>query len=336
MCWRITPKAGSINNLKLCEENLPDPSFNQVQIKVEAIGLNFADIFAMYGLYSATPEGSFVPGLEFAGTVSKIGGDVTDFSVGDKIMGVTKFGAYASHLNIEKEYITALPDEWNFGEGAALLVQMLTAYWALIELANIKKNDTVLIHSAAGGVGIWANRIAKCFDAYTIGTIGTTSKAELLKNEGYDDFIVRSENFKSDLKRKLGDRELNIVLESIGGKIFVDSYSTMAKTGRMVVYGSARYAQKGARPNYLKLIWQFLKRPKLDPQKMIEQNKAVLGFNLIHLYDKKEKFREILEDVKRYEIGKPVIGHSFEFKDIKKAIRLFQTGKTTGKVVVYI
>lgn len=335
-CWRLIPKAGNIKNLQLVDETIAEPGDDEVQINIKAIGLNFADIFAILGLYGATPEGSFVPGLEYSGEVVKTGANVSRFSKGDKIMGITRFGGYASALNIDSNYITKLPDHWSYEQGAAFLVQVLTAYWALIELARIKKNETVLIHSAAGGVGLWANRIAKNFNAYTIGSIGSASKAELLKEEGYDDYIVRGKDFKSVLNQKLGDRALNIVLECIGGKIFKDGYSKLAKNGRMIIYGSARYAHTGNKPNYFKLIPKYITRPKIDPQKMTEQNKMIAGFNLIYLYEMKEKLGEILNDLQKYKVGDPYIGHVFGMKDLKKAIQLLQTGKTTGKVVVKV
>lgn len=335
-CWRMTPKAGNIKNLKLVEEEINDPARDEVQIEVKAIGLNFADIFAMYGLYGATPEKSFVPGLEYSGIVTKTGTKVDAVKPGDAVMGITRFGGYAARLNIGQEYVKPLPQGWTFEEGAAFLVQMLTAYWALIELARIKIGDTVLIQSAAGGVGIWANRLAKNFGAYTIGAIGSAYKADLLKAEGYDDYIVRGRNFKKELEQKLNGKPLNIVLDSIGGKIFKNSYELMARNGKVVVYGSARYGQTGDHPNYLKLAMKYFTRPKIDPQKMIEQNKAVLGFNLIYLYDMKEKLAEILDDLKNYDLGKPVVGHTFGFSELKRAIKLFQTGKTQGKVVVTV
>ena len=110
----------------------------------------------------------------------------------------------------------------------------------------------------------------------------------------------------------------------------------MAPQGRIIVYGSARYAQTGAKPNYLKLLWQFVQRPKLDPQKMIELNKSVMGFNLIYLYEKADLLQEILSDLSKYDLGIPVVGHVFEFNKLKDAIALFQSGKTVGKVVVTI
>jgi len=335
-CWRLLPKAGSINNLKMVEEPIQDPGSDEVQVAVKAIGLNFADIFAMFGLYGATPPGSFVPGLEYSGEVIKVGDAVTNVKQGDRIMGVTKFGGYASVINIDEAYVTHLPQDWTYEEGAAYLVQVLTAYWALIELARIRNGETVLIHSAAGGVGLWANRIAKQFDAYTIGSVGHASKFALLQKEGYDAHIVRGSDFGRQLQGALNGRPLDIVLECIGGKIFTAGMRQLNRNGRMIVYGSARYAQAGNKPNYAKLAWKYITRPRVDPQKMIEENKMIAGFNLIYLYDMKEKFDEALNGLKQFDLGRPTVGHNFSMPDIKKAIKLFQQGKTTGKVVVTI
>lgn len=332
----MVPKAGSINNLKLVEEEIQEPAEEEVQIEVKSIGFNFADIFAMFGLYGATPEGSFVPGLEFSGVVSKIGKNVKNLKEGQSIMGVTRFGGYTTHLNIEAKYVIPLPSTWNFDEGAAYLVQVLTAYYGLIKLGDIQKGSTVLVQSAAGGVGIWANRIAKQFDAYTIGCVGSASKLDFLKEEGYDQGFVRRKEFRADLKKQLNGRPLNIVMECVGGKVMMSSYLAMASEGRMIVYGSARYAQPGARPNYLKLLWHYYKRPMLDPQKMIEQNKAVMGFNLIYLYENATLMHEILADLMKMDLGKPFVGHTYNFDQLKDAIALFQSGNTTGKVVVSV
>ncbi len=154
-------KAGAIDNLKLVEEEIQEPTGYQVLVGIKSIGLNFADIFALKGLYSATPKGSFIPGLEYAGEVLQCGELVTKCKPGDRVMGVTRFGAYASHLVNHEDYLTPLPETWSYPEGASFLVQVLTAYYGLKYLGNIHNQSTVLIHSAAGGVGIWANRIAK-------------------------------------------------------------------------------------------------------------------------------------------------------------------------------
>lgn len=327
-------KAGNMKNLKLKEEKLDAPSPGEVSVAVKAIGLNFADIFAMFGLYSATPKGVFVPGLEYAGTIVAIGEGVTSVKIGDQVMGVTKFGAYATHLNIGQEYVIPLPNDWNFQEGAAYLVQVLTAYYGLTHLGHLAKGETVLIHSAAGGVGIMANRIAKKYEAHTIGTVGNKSKIDFCKQEGYDEVIVRGSSFATDLKTALKNRELNVVMECIGGKIFKIGFAEMAAQGRMVIYGAAQYASPGSRPNYLKVIYHFLTRPRIDAQDLAEVNKMVSGFNLIYLYEKAPLMHQLLEEIQDLNIQKPHVGHSFSFDELPKAIQLFQTGKTIGKVIV--
>ncbi|MFM8487191.1 MAG: alcohol dehydrogenase catalytic domain-containing protein, partial [Bacteroidota bacterium] len=120
---------------------------------------NFADVFAIWGLYGATPEGSFTPGLEYAGVVERVGSDISHLKPGDRVMGVTRFGAYTTHLNIDARYAIPLPQGWNFEQGAAYLVQTLTAYYGMVHLGAMQKNQAVLIHSAAGGVGLQAVQI---------------------------------------------------------------------------------------------------------------------------------------------------------------------------------
>ncbi|MCO6491391.1 MAG: zinc-binding dehydrogenase [Phaeodactylibacter sp.] len=326
--------SGSLSYLKLVEEQLPDPAPGEVTVEVKAIGLNFADIFAIWGLYSATPEGEFVPGLEYAGVVARVGEGVDGIREGDEVMGVIRFGAYATHLNIDARYVLPLPEGWSFEEGAAYLVQALTAYYALKELGNIQREQTVLIHSAAGGVGIWANRIAKHYGAFTVGTVGSAGKLDFLREEGYDRGIVRSRAFEKELKEALSGRELHLIMECIGGPVLKVGYEMLAPQGRMVVYGSARYASVGNRPNYLKLAWYYLTRPRIDPQKMIESNKGVLGFNLIWLYHKVDLMHELLGELQGMDLGRPHVGHTFPLEQLRDAVRLFQSGKTVGKVVV--
>lgn len=328
------PKAGSINNLTPQTEELDLPEADEVCVQVKAVGLNFADIFAMQGLYSATPEGSFIPGLEYSGEIIEVGEQVQGWKVGDRVMGATKFGGYVSHINAHHRYITSLPEEWSFEEGAGFLVQGLTAYYALTELGNLQKGMTVLIHSGAGGVGILANRICKKFDAYTIGTVGRPDKVGFLREEeAYDDVILRDRAFYDKLKNALGNRSLNLIMECIGGKILMQGWKAMAPMGRMVVYGSASFSSHGAKPNYPKLLWRYLKRPKIDPLRLPTQNKSLMGFNLIYLYEQTEMMNQMLNKLQELQLEPQHIGHVYRFEDMHEAIHLFQKGKTVGKVV---
>ncbi|MDX5480271.1 MAG: medium chain dehydrogenase/reductase family protein [Hymenobacteraceae bacterium] len=329
------PKAGSINHLKLQKEVLGRPRAGEVCVEVKAIGLNFADVFAMQGLYSATPEGSFIPGLEFSGEVIAVGEEVMEWKVGDRVMGATKFGGYVSHLNIHHRYVIPLPEQWSFEEGAGFLVQGLTAFYALTELGNLQQGMTVLIHSAAGGVGILANRICKKYGAYTIGTVGQPGKVDFLREEeAYDAVILRDKDFYVKLREALQERPLRLIMECIGGKVLEQGWKAMAPMGRMVVYGNASFSSHGARPNYPRLIWRYLWRPRIDPLRLPTENKSLMGFNLIYLYEQTDMMHGLLGKLQALKLEPQHVGHVFPFDQMHEAIHLFQRGKTVGKVVV--
>ena len=332
----LISKAGSLKNLKLISEELGKPLDDEVCVKIKAIGLNFADVFTILGLYKAAPKKNFIPGLEFSGVVIDKGKKVKDFELNERVMGVVRFGAFTNYLNIDYRYLQRIPDSWTYEEAAAFIVQSLTAFYAIVYLGEIKENQTVLIHSAAGGVGIFVNRIAKKYSAFTIGTVGSSSKKELLKEEGYDRIIVRDKNFKNQLKKNLDGRPLDLVMEAVGGKVQKIGFNMLAPTGRMVVYGLSNYASHSSRPNYIKLFFQYIARHKVDALTLVESNKSILGFNLIWLYDRVDMLKHFLQEINKLNLGKPYVGHIFEFGSLIEAIKLFQSGKTKGKVVVKV
>jgi alcohol dehydrogenase len=247
-----------------------------------------------------------------------------------------KFGGYDSHIVADPDYLFPLPSGWSFEEGAAFPVQTFTAYYALHTLGNLKSEQTVLIHSAAGGVGLQANRIAKKSNAFTMGVVGSDAKIELLRQEGFDKVIVRGENFREDVHTALGGRSLNLVLEATGGKYFKESYQLLAPMGRLVAYGSAQFTPSSHRPNYLTLLFRYLFRPRVDPLTMIQANKSVMAFNLIWIYEQKAMMHEMFTEIMKFNLPAPRVGHSFDFSKAGEAIHLFKSGKTTGKVVLSV
>ena len=156
--WRID-RAGSLDRLRRAEERLPPPAAGEVQVAVHAVGLNFADVFACLGLYSATPAGAFVPGLEAAGVITAVGpalGGPSAFGIGDRVVVLTRFGGYATALNIDSRYLAPVPQGWSFAEAAAWPVQALTAWYGLVQLGAVRAGHVVRLQSAAGGVGLQA------------------------------------------------------------------------------------------------------------------------------------------------------------------------------------
>lgn len=333
---RYTLEAGNLANMRAVEFELQAPQPDEVSIAVKAIGLNFADVFAIWGLYGATPQGPFTPGLEYAGIVERVGSGVEHLKPGDRVMGVTRFGAYTTHLNIDARYAIPLPQDWSFEQGAAYLVQTLTAYYGMVHLGAMQKNQTVLIHSAAGGVGLQAVQIARAYNCCTIGTVGSESKVDFALGKGYDKVIVRGKNFKDDLKTALDGKPLELVMDSVGGDYFMIPFKMLAPMGRVIVFGSARYAAPGDKPNKWHMLKLWLRRPKLDPQILPEKNRGVLGFNLIWLYERAWLLHQLLKELEALNLEAPHVGHTFPFEQLPDSVRLFQTGKTVGKVVVTV
>ncbi len=331
-----TPRAGSLRRLTLVEEEIGPPADNEVTIAVKAIGLNFADVFTILGLYKAAPKRDCVPGIEFSGVVTARGKAVTGIPIGERVMGSIRFGGYTTHINIDHRYVLPIPPEWSFEEGASFIVQALTAYYALVPLGNVQRNQTVLIHSVAGGVGVYANRIAKHFGAYTIGTVGRTSKISVARAEGCDAVIVRGSDFPDRLRDALKGRPLDLVLDAVGGTIQRQSYRMLAPTGRLVAYGASMFASHIATPNYVMLAWHYFHMPRYQTLNLIESNKSLLGFNLIWLYDRVETWRSMLNAIQALHLQKPAVGARFPFSQLKEAVRTLQSGTTTGKVVVNV
>lgn len=340
--WKID-KAGSINNLSLQTEDLSKRKSGEVMIEVRSIGLNFADIFALQGLYSATPEGSFIPGLEFCGVVQACS-RTSGFKIGDRVMGVTRFGAYASHLNVDARYLTKLPHNWSFAEGAAYLAQALTAWYALHELGNLQKDHMVLVHSAAGGVGLHSLQIIQKAGAHAICTVGNEEKKSFLKKRGVksDQIIVRNKkSFVNDLAGTIKRNKItgfDLILDAVAGPYFDPGMNHLNPAGRYVIFGAADFMNKNKRPNYLRIGWQYLRRPRLDPVNMISANRSLMAFNLIWLWDHHQVMIKLLGSMKKAGLLKtaPFVGHNFSFADAHEAIRKFQSGKTIGKVVLNI
>ena len=180
------PRAGSLTRLAREARELPDPEHGEVRVRVAAVGLNFADVFACLGLYSATPRGAFVPGLECAGVVEALGpGAETRVAPGDRVMALTRFGGYATHVNVDARLLHPVPRAWSFAEGAAYPVQALTAWYALVRLGAVAPEHVVLVHSAAGGVGLQALSILEAVGARVIATVGDPAKRDILVREMY-------------------------------------------------------------------------------------------------------------------------------------------------------
>ncbi len=336
--WRVTP--GRLESLRLEGEEMGELPAGRVRVAVEAVGLNFADVFACLGLYSAAPKVPFVPGLEFAGMVLEAERE-TGFAAGDRVLGVTRFGGFATLIDADPRALQPLPDGWSAEEGAAFAVQAMTAWYALRRLGDVRPGQTVLVHSAAGGVGLQALAMLEAIGARAVGTVGHAEKVIFLVKQARLDesrVLVRDEaRFGDQLDEALGELGVSgfdLILDSLGGSFLRPGYDRLLPGGRLVVFGSGVMMPGGRRRNWLRLGWRYLRRPRLDPLAMIGENRSVMGFNLIRLWDRIEEMGELCGEIRALGLTAPHIGERFGFDRLPEALRRFQSGRTVGKVVV--
>ncbi len=333
--WK-TEKAGRLDDLRLVEESLEPLRADCVRVRVEAVGLNFADIFALTGLYSATPKAAFVPGLELSGEVLGIGESV-DASIvepGQRVMGCVRFGGYAEIQDVPACQLRMIPDTWSYEQGAAFPVQSLTAWYALSTLGAVCPGQRVLIHSAAGGVGLQAMAICRTLGALALGTVSSQDKRDFLASRGFGQIVVRGPHFAKQLAELLRGRELHLVLDAIGGKIQRQSFEALAPTGRLVVFGAAEFTPGKKRARYLASAWKYLRRPRYDPLSMVSSNRSLMAFNLIWLWNDLSLMNRLMDEVLALGLAPPHVGRAFPFTRAPEALEHLRSGRSIGKVVL--
>lgn len=326
-----------------------DTSQQLVTVATKAVGLNFADVFTLLGYYKAANEvrtknmHAFCPGLEFSGVVVDVAEGITEFQKGDRVYGFTRFGAYADQVQVVPDTLQKLPSNWSFEQGAAFLVNALTAWHGLVTVAGMPLVESksslspyvVVVHSAAGGVGLWASEIAARRGAVVVGIVGQHEK----KRQAFLDRIqhicpaaqcmVRPKSpneFASALRRVIikaraeaGQEPASdscvvpetsqslveqgwgadIVMECYGGPYFQPSLDVLNAGGSLATYGSTTYNGSSANKNrlaFLPLVWKYLTRPRIDPGELTGRNVRVGGFNLIFLTERTDALRQALQD----------------------------------------
>ncbi len=342
--WRIA-RAGSLDALRKERETLPAPGPGQVRIDVGAIGLNLADVFACLGLYSATPAGPFIPGLEMSGVVEQAGDVVEEaapsFRRGDRVIALTRFGGYATALNADVRYVRPLPEGWSLSEGAAFSVQALTAWYALRDLGRLKAGEVVLVHSAAGGVGLNALALVAASGARAIATVRSEAKRDFLLRHARlapHEIIVRDRRrFAIQLDEALkasGAEGLDIVLDGVAGPYFFPAFSRLRPEGRHIIFGASDMMPAGSRTNRLALLPRYLRRPRLDPMRLMSSNRSVAGFNLIWLWDRTDRLSGLYDEVAAVLKVPPLVGREFAFDEARSALAWLKSGESVGKVVL--
>lgn len=236
--------------LRLQEVSISKPSRGQVLVRIHAAGVNFIDIYQRRGTYPVTLP--YTPGLEASGIVEAIGEGVTHVKPGDRIAYVHKPGAYAEQCLVDAEQLIPLPPKFSFEQGAAFPLQGMTAHYLLHEFRKVKKGDTILIHAAAGGMGLLLVQWAKHLGARVFGTVSTEEKAELVKKMGADEVILYTkQDFSTEIHRLTENRGVDLIIDGVGQTTFPGNLTAAALHGTIVIYGAASGPAAPISPNIL-------------------------------------------------------------------------------------
>jgi len=314
----------------------PEPEPGQVRIRVRAAGVNFADTMARVGMYPDAPKPPCVVGYEVAGEVDALGAGVTTRRIGERVGALVRFGGYSDVVCVPEQQVVATPDGMSDEEAAAIPVVYLTAHHMLVYLGNVKNDDTVLIHAAAGGVGLAALQLCKHAGARTIGT-ASAAKHDFLRKAGLDHAIdYHTEDFEEVVKRVTDGRGVDIALDAQGGASLRKSYRSLASTGRLFMFGAASFVPEGRR-SIVSAVGGLVQTPIFHPMSLMGQNRGVLGVNVGHLWNEVGILRRQLDALMvLYGAGavKPVIDSKVPFDDAPAAHRRIAERKNVGKVLL--
>ena len=306
-------------------------------VRVKAIGINFADLLQRMGLYPGTPKPPFIPGFEVAGVVERAT-ENCGFKSGDRVVAMTRFNGYAEVAACPVAAMFPLPARMTFEEAAAIPVNYLTAYHAMFEMGNLREGDRILIHGAAGGVGVAATQLAKARKLEVFGTAGA-GKQNFLRESGVDHPIDYTKEDFVNVVRRIAPGGIEMVMDPIGGKSFTKSYRCLGSMGRLVVYGFSTAANAAGKRSLLKGGLAMLQTPSFKPLELMSKNIAVIGVHLGRLEAKQGVIRQEMSAIfEMYDAGKikPLVGKTFPLEQAAEAHRYIHARKNIGKVVLTV
>ncbi len=224
--------------LKLTEKPVPTPNAGEVLVRLEAIGVNFIDVYHRTGLYPLPLP--FTPGMEGAGSVEDVGPDVTGLKRGDRVAWAMHAGSYAEYAKVPASRLVRVPESVTSEQAAAAMLQGMTAHYLTTSVYNLKRGDWALVHAAAGGVGLLLVQLAKRVEAKVIGTVSTAEKAKLAREAGADEVInYKNQDFESESRRITNGSGVNVVYDSVGQSTFMKSLASLAPRGMLALFGQS-------------------------------------------------------------------------------------------------
>lgn len=308
--------------LQYVDVDKPEVGPGKVVIKVHAAGINYADTMQRQNKYLTPTKLPAILGSEAAGTVEEVGEGVTNLKVGDRVLTVGE-NSYSQYVVAPARGVFPLPDNVSFEQAVTIPVQGLTAYEILKFSGQLKPGETVLVHAAAGGVGVFAVQLAKLLGAgMVIATASTAEKLELAKSLGADQLVNYAENkeWPATVREMTGGKGVDIILEMVGGEVFNQNLKCLATFGRMVVFGAASS-----------------QIPTMNPMQLMYRNQAVIGYWLINTIKNPQMFAAHMNELLGWIATGKVklhVEHTFPLSQTAKAHEAIESRQTTGKVVL--
>lgn len=314
----------------------PVPGAGQVRVRVEAIGVNYAEVLSRKGMYGWAPALPYTLGMEATGTIDALGAGVEGRAVGERVIVGAQHGAYAERIVVpERQALPAVPG-FSTEENAAIAVNYLTAWVALMEMARLRPTDRVLVTAAAGGVGTAAVQIATRFGCATVGMAGSDAKLEQIRALGAESAVnYRRAGFEARLREAAGPGRFDVVVEVVGGEVFRAVWPVLAPFGRVVVAGFASLALRKWNPLSWLRTWRDL--PKADIRTLAPASAGIMASHVGYLLDDPPRLArvwgELMAFVAAHDI-RPVVGATFSFDQMPEAHRLMESRQSVGKIVV--
>src|SRR3954471_6390784 len=301
---------------------LPAPGQGQVRVKQHASGVNFIDTYFRSGLYPAPAGLPFVAGNEGAGEVTALGPGVTDLKVGDRVGYVVALGAYAGERNLAADRAVKLPDSISYEQAAGMMLKGMTVQYLLNRTFKVQKGMTILIHAAAGGVGLIASQWANHLGATVIGTVGSKDKAELAKANGcHHTILYRDEDFVAKVKEITGGKLCEVVYDGVGKATFPASLDCIVPLGMFVSFGNASGSIEAFNINLLQAKGSlFCTRPTLNTYAAKRADLLAIANDLFNV-------------VASGKVKIPV-NQKYALKDAQQAHRDLEARKTTGSTIL--
>lgn len=318
------------------EVEIPVVSDDQVLIKVEAFGINFADVMARLGLYKGAPPLPALLGYEVVGHVEKCGSNVQDIKVGDRVSAITRFGGYAEYAVAQKEVANIIPESMSAGTAVALATQYTTAYFLSHTMANIQVGDKVLVHAAAGGVGTALVQMALHKKCIVFGTCSSLDKMDYLRKNGVHHPINYLEkDFAPEIKTILGTGGLDVIFDPVGGLSVRKGYKLLTAGGRLLSYGVSSMNKTKSIFGKIRVLAQF---GIYHPLQFLSNSRGMIGVNMLKLgEDNPEKVANAMKAVinlAQKGIIRPFVGGEYKVDQMAEAHEYLESRKSMGKIVV--